>query len=163
MLTTVGSNCFEICENWLESCCGEGILKGVASEPFFSWPFTPLEITVPIRMPTVNVANIVSVYAGRLAFRRAQKPLASGSIRTSSSGNSALTLYLFVIGGMKAHRLRSLNTGSLVSNETRRPRIRKYARTDRSNSLKCSRLGFCAGADAICRDYRPAWALLVRA
>src|ERR1700678_1940730 len=71
------------------------MLKGVASEPFFSWPFTPLEITVPIRMPTVNVAKIVSVYAGRFAFRRAQKPLASGSIRTSSSSNSALTLYLF--------------------------------------------------------------------
>jgi hypothetical protein len=70
----------EICENWFESSCGEGTLRGVASELFFSWPFTPLEITVPIRMPTVNVAKIVSVYARRLAFRRAQKPLASGSI-----------------------------------------------------------------------------------
>jgi hypothetical protein len=27
------------------------------------------------------VTKIVSVYAGRLAFRRAQKPLASGSIK----------------------------------------------------------------------------------
>src|ERR1700681_2298036 len=56
------------------------MVRGVASDAFFSWPFTPFEITVPMRMPTVNVAKIVSVYAGRFAFRRAQKPLASGSI-----------------------------------------------------------------------------------
>jgi hypothetical protein len=66
--------------NWLESCCGDGIVRGVASDPFFSCPFTPFEIIVPISMPSAKVAKIVSVYAGRFAFRRAQKPLSSGSI-----------------------------------------------------------------------------------
>ena len=31
MFTTVGSNWRAICENWLESCCGEGTVNGVAS------------------------------------------------------------------------------------------------------------------------------------
>src|SRR5678816_2835934 len=43
MLTTLGSSCFAICENWLESICGEGTLNIAASEEddFLSWPFTP--------------------------------------------------------------------------------------------------------------------------
>ena len=43
MLTTLGSSCLEICENWFESICGEGTVNGVASEEddFLSWPFTP--------------------------------------------------------------------------------------------------------------------------
>ena len=32
MLTTLGSSCLEICENWLERICGEGTVNGVASE-----------------------------------------------------------------------------------------------------------------------------------
>ncbi len=78
MLTTLGSSCFEICENWLESVCGEGTLNMAASEEddFLSWPFTPEEITVPIRIPTVNVIRIEMLYARRFAFKRTQRALA---------------------------------------------------------------------------------------
>ena len=70
ILTTLGSSCFEIWENWLDSCCGEGTVNGVASEVtvFFSCPLTLYEITVPMRIPTVKVSRIESVYAGRFAF-----------------------------------------------------------------------------------------------
>src|SRR5579872_4548725 len=100
MLTTVGSSCLEICENSFDSFCGDGMVSGVASELFLSWPFTPLEMTVPMRMPTVNVTKIVSVYAGRLALSRAQKPLASGSIElpplgTKTNQNKCSVNYTF--------------------------------------------------------------------
>src|SRR5438477_6978398 len=38
MLTTEGSSCLEICENWFDSCCGAGTVSGDASEEelFFS-------------------------------------------------------------------------------------------------------------------------------
>ena len=44
MLTTLGSSCFEICENWFDSICGEGTLNMAASEEedaFLSCPLTP--------------------------------------------------------------------------------------------------------------------------
>src|SRR5208337_453406 len=42
MLTTLGPNCLAIWENSLESCLGEGMVSGVASEAFCpSLPFTP--------------------------------------------------------------------------------------------------------------------------
>jgi hypothetical protein len=77
MLTTLGSSCLEICENWLESTWGEGTVNGVASEgdDFLSWPLTPEEITVPIRIPTVNVIKIEMLYARRFAFKRTQRAL----------------------------------------------------------------------------------------
>src|ERR1035438_10388011 len=81
MLTTLGSSCLEIWEKAFESCCGAGMVSGVASDDFCpSLPFTPEETTVPIRIPTVSVARIVKVYAHRLALRRAQKALSRESI-----------------------------------------------------------------------------------
>src|ERR1700680_2642398 len=81
MFTTLGSSCLEIWENAFESCCGAGIVSGVASDDFCpSLPFTPEETTVPIRIPTVSVARMVKVEAQRLALRRAQKALSRESI-----------------------------------------------------------------------------------
>jgi hypothetical protein len=61
ILTTLGSNCFAICENVFDICCGEGNVSGVASLFCPSFPFTLWEMTVPIRIPTVSVAKILSV------------------------------------------------------------------------------------------------------
>src|SRR5450759_3262770 len=81
MFTTLGSSCLEIWEKAFESCCGAGMVSGVASDDFCpSLPFTPEETTVPIRIPTVSVARIVKVYAQRLALRRTQKALSRESI-----------------------------------------------------------------------------------
>src|ERR1019366_7049370 len=81
MFTTLGSSCLEIWEKAAESCCGAGMVSGVASDDFCpSLPFTPEETTVPIRIPTVSVARIVKVYAQRLALRRTQKALSRESI-----------------------------------------------------------------------------------
>ena len=43
MFTTLGSNCLAIWEKALESCCGAGTERGVASAALFwpSLPFTP--------------------------------------------------------------------------------------------------------------------------
>ncbi len=43
MLTTLGSSCFEIWENWFDSTCGEGTVNMAASEAdaFLSCPLTP--------------------------------------------------------------------------------------------------------------------------
>src|SRR4029077_3936401 len=74
-------SCLEIWENAFESCCGAGIVSGVASDDFCpSLPFTPEETTVPIRIPTVRVARIVKVYAQLLALRRAPKGRSRSSI-----------------------------------------------------------------------------------
>src|SRR5262245_60029136 len=81
MLTTVGSSCLEIWENAEDICCGDGTDRRLASELLCpSFPFTPYEITVPIRIPTVRVAKTVSVYAHPRPFRRTQKALARGSM-----------------------------------------------------------------------------------
>ena len=70
MLTTAGSSWRAICENWFDSCCGDGTCSGVASddEAAFSLPFTPADTTVPIRMPSESVARMTRVEAKRLAF-----------------------------------------------------------------------------------------------
>ena len=80
MFTTLGSSCLEIWVNALESCFASGIVSGVASDDFCSFPFTPDETTVPTRMPTDSVAKIVRVYGQRLALKRTQKALARESI-----------------------------------------------------------------------------------
>jgi len=61
MLTTVGSSCLEIWEKAFESCCGAGMVSGVASPDLaFSLPLTLAETMVPIRIPTANVAAMVT-------------------------------------------------------------------------------------------------------
>src|ERR1700730_808358 len=47
---------------------------------FLSWPFTPYEITVPMRMPTAKVSRIERVYVRRFAFKRTQRALTRGFI-----------------------------------------------------------------------------------
>src|ERR1700685_8084 len=81
MFTTLGSSCLEIWEKALESCCGAGMVSGVASDDFWpSLPFTPEDTTVPIKIPTASVARIAHVYAQRLALRRTQKAPSRESI-----------------------------------------------------------------------------------
>src|ERR1700687_2797492 len=93
MFTTLGSSCLEIWEKAFESCCGAGMVSGVASYDLRpSLPLTPEETTVPIRIPTVSVARIVKVYAQRLGLRRTQKALARESI---SSSCNCLTYLLY--------------------------------------------------------------------
>ena len=82
MLTTLGSSFSEIRENWVESCCGDGTLSGVASDALFSWPLTPKEITLPITIPTANVATITNVDARRWALKRSHR----ARMRESISG-----------------------------------------------------------------------------
>src|ERR1700680_4864861 len=84
MLTTAGSIAFAICENWLESWRGEGMVDGVASADRFSFscPFTPYETTVPIRIPTVRVSKMTAVKPRRLALKRSHK-LARASMLNS--------------------------------------------------------------------------------
>src|SRR5712671_5315523 len=95
MLTTLGPNCLAICENWLESCFGEGTASGVASEDFCpSLPFTPKETTVPIRMPTASVATMLKEETHRRVFMRTH--IACESIDLLSSENCVNPeLYLF--------------------------------------------------------------------
>ena len=45
-------------------------------DDFLSWPLTPEEITVPIRIPMVSVRRTEKVYARRFAFKRTQRALA---------------------------------------------------------------------------------------
>src|SRR5512146_1952915 len=57
-------------------CLGDGMVSGVASaEEFLSWPRTPKEMTVPIRMPTAKVSRTTRVEAQRCAFSLAEKAL----------------------------------------------------------------------------------------
>ena len=66
MLTTDGSIWRAIWENWFDIFTGEGTESGVASEEgFFSLPFTPADTTVPIKIPSVNVARTTKVEAKR--------------------------------------------------------------------------------------------------
>src|SRR5271169_5235164 len=96
ILTTVGSSWRAICENWLDSCCGEGTWRGVASddEAAFSLPFTPADTTVPIRMPSERVASITRVEAKRLAFNFSPKPMCCRSIACPPTIRPKLKLYV---------------------------------------------------------------------
>src|SRR5271165_2963189 len=96
MFTTVGSNWRAICENWLESCCGEGTVNGVASEveTAFSLPLTPADTTVPIKIPSDSVAKTTRVELKRLAFSLSRKPIGCGSIASPSTIKPNLKLYV---------------------------------------------------------------------
>src|SRR5208283_5100868 len=95
MLTTDGSSWRAICENWLDSCWGDGTCSGVASEALgFSLPFTPADTTVPIRMPSDSVARITRVEAKRLAFALSQKPIDCRSIACPPTKQPKLKLYV---------------------------------------------------------------------
>src|ERR1700720_4706610 len=86
ILTTLGPNCFAICENSLDSCFGEGIARGVASEDFCpSLPFTPKETTVPIKIPTASVATMLKEETHRRVLMRTH--IARESINLLSSEN----------------------------------------------------------------------------
>ncbi len=81
MLTTAGSSCRAICENCDDSCVGEGTVKGeISPVAAFSLPLTPADTTVPIRMPSDNVARITTVEAKRFAFIRCHQPVSCKSI-----------------------------------------------------------------------------------
>src|SRR6476646_7761858 len=80
MFTTAGSSDVAICENWLEVSLRGGTVNGVASAERVSWPRTPPETTVPIRIPIVSVSRMISVDASRFALKRPHRAFACSRI-----------------------------------------------------------------------------------
>ena len=86
MFTTLGSNCFAICENAFDICCGEGTVSGLHR----LLPFFPLHTVGNHRSnqnPQGKRGQNTQRVSQRLAFKSTQKALSRGSIVFTSSEN----------------------------------------------------------------------------